>query len=122
MFPVLGGSSIRSDQHYRKYGTDSRLGRFGKSSDSKGTASLGSMGFPHKDGIMVRTSYTVDRPKNADMDEISLVERNSPSSTEMDDMCKRNNSKSSIAEEMSPGGRVMPTISHINDMNSRNIR
>jgi hypothetical protein len=122
MFLVLGGSSNRSEQHYRKYGTDSRLGRFGKSSDPKGTSSIGSIGFPHKDGIVVKTSYTVDRSQSADADEISLVEKNSPNSIEMDDVYNRNNSKSSVAEEMSPGGRVMAKVSHMDNIDSRNIR
>jgi hypothetical protein len=80
------------------------------------------MGFSHKDGIVVKTSYTVGRSKSADADEISLVEKNTPNSIEMDDMHIMNNGKSSVVEEMSLSGKVKPKVSHMDDMNSRNIR
>lgn len=80
------------------------------------------MGFPHKDGIVVKTSYTMDRSKSTDADEISLVEKQSPNSIEMDEIYKRNASQSSIAEELSMGGRIMPKAHYKHDANNRNIR
>lgn len=80
------------------------------------------MGFPHKDGIVVKTSYTVDRSKSADADEISLVEKKSPISLEMDDMYTRNASKGSDDDEMTLGGRSRPKVGQMRDMHHANFR
>jgi hypothetical protein len=87
LFPVLGGSSVRSRQQYYNYGSGNELkeiGRSGHSGISKGirapksvlssSASKSPLSptFPHDTGITVKTSYTVERIQS-DTDEASLV-------------------------------------------------
>jgi hypothetical protein len=81
IFPVLGGSSNRSGQNYRKYGSDNRLNKIGRVGNSgnvglSGTSSHGSKVLPDKHGVVGKTLFTVHRAQS-DADEISLVEKNS---------------------------------------------
>jgi hypothetical protein len=85
IFPVLGGSSDRSGQNYRKYGNDNRLNELGRVANShtlgpSGTFSGGSKAFPDKTSNVVKTSYMVNRAQ-FDADEISLIEKNSLSAS-----------------------------------------
>jgi hypothetical protein len=81
-FPIIGGSSNRSGQNRRKYGSDNRLNeldnprirnphRLGLSDPF----SRGSKAFPDENSIVVKTTYAVNRTES-DADEISLVEKN----------------------------------------------
>ncbi|KAH7066094.1 hypothetical protein BKA63DRAFT_495960 [Paraphoma chrysanthemicola] len=82
LFPILGGSTARSGQQYRKYGygSNNELGNMSKKSQrSRNNASAvhssrsaGSTTLDKGDGITVETSYTVKRT-NSDTDEASLV-------------------------------------------------
>jgi hypothetical protein len=83
LFPVLSGSSNRSVQHYRKYGSENRLNELGKPGNTYRLGrskmfSRGSKSFPDENSIVVNTSYTVNRTQSH-ADEISLVEKKSPS-------------------------------------------
>jgi hypothetical protein len=79
LFPILGGSSARSGQQYRNYGSGNELGHISKNQRSRNNASgvhssrsPGSTTLGKGDGIVVETSYTVKRT-NSDTDEASLV-------------------------------------------------
>jgi hypothetical protein len=79
IFPVLGGSSLRSRQYYN-YGSGNELKNIDKSANSRmvksGVSSVcrspHSPSFPRDNGITVKTSYTVERSQS-DTDEASLV-------------------------------------------------
>jgi hypothetical protein len=81
LFPVLGGSSNRSQEHYRKHGSDNELKqrsagkvrRLGAVVDSKRWR--GSMAIPNDEEIVVKSTYTV-KHSQSDADDISLVEKN----------------------------------------------
>jgi hypothetical protein len=87
LFPILGGSSVRSRQQYYNYGSgnelrnisqsktsravkDSRISKSGLSSSA--SRSPISTQFSQDNGITVKTSYTVERSQS-DTDEASLV-------------------------------------------------
>jgi hypothetical protein len=80
VFPILGGSSIRSRQQYYNYGSGNELKNMDKSAHSRivksGVSSVVrspmSPHFPIDNGITVKTSYTVERSQS-DTDEASLV-------------------------------------------------
>jgi hypothetical protein len=80
VFPILGGSSVRSRQQYYNYGSGNELKNMDKSANSRvvksGVSSVSrspkSPHFPQDIGITVKTSYTVERSQS-DTDEASLV-------------------------------------------------
>jgi hypothetical protein len=82
LFPILGGSTMRSRQQYYKYGSNNELRDIPRSGNSRAHKSVGTSStirsperaaFPHEDvGITVKTSYTVERSLS-DTDEASLV-------------------------------------------------
>jgi hypothetical protein len=84
MFPILGGSSVRSRQQYYNYGSGNELKDISRGGNSRATRSHIKSGlssaarsprsteFPQDNGITVKTSYTVERSLS-DTDEASLV-------------------------------------------------
>jgi hypothetical protein len=87
LFPILGGSSVRSRQQYYNYGSGNELRNISQSKTSRaakgsrisksGLSSSASRSpispqFSQDNGITVKTSYTVERCQS-DTDEASLV-------------------------------------------------
>lgn len=78
LFPVLGGSSVRSRQHYYNYGSGTELKQMSQNKSritnkSKNGGSPTSAEFSHDNTITVKTSYTVKHSQSKDIDEASLV-------------------------------------------------
>ncbi|KAF2849815.1 hypothetical protein T440DRAFT_451417 [Plenodomus tracheiphilus IPT5] len=86
LFPILGGSSARSraNDKYYKYGSNNELKSVGQSHRSHNVnatvSSVSHAGGPNvykeDDGIMVKTSYTIQRSQ-VETDEMSLVSHES---------------------------------------------
>jgi hypothetical protein len=84
MFPILGGSSVRSRAQYYNYGSGNELKDISRGGNSRVNKSMTKSGlssatrsprspdFPLDNGITVKTSYTVERSQS-DTDEASLV-------------------------------------------------
>jgi hypothetical protein len=82
LFPVLGGSSNRSQEHYRKHGSDHELKQRGSTGKVRRLGAIvdskrwrGSMAIPNDEEIVVKSTYTV-KHSQSDADDISLVEKN----------------------------------------------
>jgi hypothetical protein len=88
LFPILGGSSNRSQEHYRKHESDNELKTIGSSGKVRRLGALveskrwrGSMAPSKDDEILVKSTYTV-KHSQSDADDISLVEKNMAGSSE----------------------------------------